>query len=589
MARIYPNFLLRTAQKGEKQVYRQLKDMPDDWVVFHNVWEHYKSQQQYINYEADFIVLIPHLGIAVIEVKDWPHVRLKDGIWQSKGDRENDEWVSFKGKKTPLNQAFLNAKKLTSSLVKRGIIDTDSRKQPEIRSLAILTNSIPENMDESDTDASICRKCRQPLNSLYLCGREALENELQHRLKSLFVHKRTKGEILNRDMIKDIENYLTPSMYFRLDFSNYTETMENAAPDLLHLLPRLEESTGGIRIDGCAGTGKTEMALREIRRLAAEYRKGRSILLLCYNNNLVYRLKRALKGCKGKEAITVSGFHDYCIGQLVLPSGKAELIRYDKHTPYLDDDGWSWVEREAKHLPRYDYIFVDEAQDFKIGWWNIIRTLLSEQGKLYIFADTNQDLYDRSHGLPELPTRIRLTRNLRNAWKIADFSAAILPGIRMDYLPFIGSPLKIGKASDSPEERAAEVMSVIMALRNNRQYGVCNSDIVVLSPWRAENERCCLKYCRELDFAHGTENAEEAADRHERCRRRDSPRILADTIKGFKGLEAPFVILTDICAAGEYRGFRKRDFYVACTRARFGLYIIPTVSGEKMVKNLLNC
>ena len=587
MARIYPQFLLPNTQHGEEQVYRQLENMPDEWVVFHNIWEHYKQKQHYVNYEADFIVLIPYMGIVVIEVKDWPHVRLKNGVWQSKGEKENSGWVSFSRKKTPLNQAFLNSRKLVTGLVKRGIIVSDSRNQPEIRSLAILTNSVPDNLNESETDTQISNKQRLSLTSLYICGKEELENQLQSKLESLFVHKGRKGRILDSAMVKSIEEYLTPSLYFRLDFSNYTETMENAAQDLFNMLPRLEECTGGIRVDGCAGSGKTEMAIREIRRLAAKAISHRKILLLCYNNNLVYRLKRALKGCKGTATITISGFHDFCIEQLVLPAGKTELIHYDGHTPYLDDTGWSWVEREAAMLPHFDYIFVDEAQDFKSGWWNIIRTLLTGQKKLYIFADTNQDLYNRSLALPELPTRIRLTRNLRNAWKIANFSTGIIPGQQMDSLPLIGAPLKICRTSDSPEERAQTVSKIIKSLKSNRKFGIHNSDIVVLSPWRAGNERCCLKYCPELDFAHGTENAAEAAERYERCRRRDSTRILADTIKGYKGLEAPFVILTDVCATDEHRGFRDRDFYVACTRARFGLYIIPTLSGEKKVNELL--
>ncbi len=587
MAKMNPPFVLPGTQAGEAQVYHLMEQLPEHWIVFHNCWEHYRRKKQYVNYEVDFIVLIPQMGIAVIEVKDWPHIRIKDGVWQSKGKDEKREWTSMTARNSPLNQAFISSKKLTKSLISRGILDKDSRKHPEIRSLAILTNCVPDELFTHPVaeDMRISQKHHLPLHSLYLCGREELENQLKSRIESLFVHKRKKGSLMSGSLMREMEEYLAPSLFFRMDFSNYTETMENAAQDLFNLLPRLEESIGGIRTDGCAGSGKTEMALREVRRLAAA-ESGKSILLLCYNNNLVYRLKRALKGCRNATCITVSGFHDYCISNIILPAGKNSLIRYDEQTPYLDDEGWRWIEQEAPALPRHDYIFVDEAQDFKPGWWNIIRSLLQDSGKLYIFADTNQDLYGRCEKLPELPTRIRLTQNLRSSWKIAAFSAEILPGIRMESLPLSGAPLKICKASDSQEERAREISKIIRKLKNNKHYCIHNSDIVVLSPWRSENARCSLRFCSELDFANGTENAEESARRHERCRRRDSTKILADTIKGYKGLEAPFVILTDICSTDEHRGFGAKDFYVACTRARFGLFIIPTLSGEKMLRRV---
>ncbi len=590
MSKMNPPFILPGTQSGERQVYHRMEELPEQWIVFHNCWEHYREKEKYVNYEADFIVLIPQLGIVVIEVKDWPHVRIKNGVWQSKGKNENGEWISLSRKQSPLNQAFINSKKLTQSLINRGILENDSRRQPEIRSLAILTNCVPENLLNTPIteDERISKKHHLPLSTLYLCGREELENNLQARIERLFINKRKKSGIMTEELTREIEDYLAPNMFFRLDFSNYTETMENTAQNLFHLLPRLEESTGGIRVDGCAGSGKTEMALREVRRLAAQTEGSKSILLLCYNNNLVYRLKRALKGCKNAKCITVSGFHDYCINSIIIPSAQEQLIRYDGNTPYLDEAGWSWVEQNPTSQPRHDYIFVDEAQDFKPNWWNIIRSRLTEKGKLYIFADENQDLYGRCNGLPDLPTRIRLTQNLRCAWKIAHFSSELLPDLQMDALPMSGAPLKIGRASDSPEERARQISEIIQKLKTNRFYNIHNSDIVVLSPWRAENERCSLRYCNELDFAHGTENAAETAERHERCRRRDSTRILADTIKGYKGLEAAFVILTDICATDEHRGFRTNDFYVACTRARFGLFIIPTVSGKQMIKKLLH-
>lgn len=102
-------------------------------------------------------------------------------------------------------------------------------------------------------------------------------------------------------------------------------------------------------------------------------------------------------------------------------------------------------------LPPYDYIFVDEAQDFKPEWWEVVRQCLAPQGRLYVFADANQNIYNHADALPELPTRVRLRRNLRNPQEIARFSAAMLPEHeRMQPLPFCGSPVQVAEGSDDP-------------------------------------------------------------------------------------------------------------------------------------------
>ena len=170
MARMYPSHLTKKPQNGELQVYNQLQQIPDDWVAILNHREHSKRNNHYVNYETDFIVLIPGLGIVVIEVKDWPFVRLHHGEWQGKAKEEDEEWTGLGHKKSPLNQAFLCSKKVIQGLVHRGILPEDSRQQPEIRAMAILTNAVPPDLcnNTSEEDKSISIKTHVPLESLYL-------------------------------------------------------------------------------------------------------------------------------------------------------------------------------------------------------------------------------------------------------------------------------------------------------------------------------------------------------------------------------------------------------------------------------------
>lgn len=589
MARMYPRQLEDNTQHGEKLVYAALAELPDDWVVLHSCREHYLTPNGYMHYEADFVVLVPQHGFVVIEVKDWPHVRICNGEWQGKSAAPNARWYSMGRKNSPLHQADMACNHLKSSLVLAGIFPAEEYRQPERRSLAILTDSVPEGLCEQATehDRRICARMRGvELGSLYVCGAAALQKGLRERIEALFVRRAKLGANMDAAMLAAMEQYLAPTMRFRLDLRHYQQLFDEAAQPLVRLLSMLEESRGGMLVTGPAGSGKTLLATREAARLAARQpRDGQPhLLMLCYNHNMADALHAHPLLREQAEVLRVSNFHDYCGAQL--PDALRQKPGAATKGDMLTEQALDYLQEHAGEHPSYDYIFVDEGQDFRDSWWQLIRRWLAPQGRLYVFADPGQKLYGSRGPLPDLPTRLRLRRNLRNAYDIARYCAAYRPDAAQEEpLPLQGATLMPpAPASDDPAERAAAVRELIAGIRDQSAFTVRNCDIVVLSPWKASNPRSCLPLLADLlDFAPDNESHAQMLARHQRCAKPDSPRILADTIKAFKGLEAPYVILTDICAPDESRGFNKDAFYVACTRARFGLALVPTRSGEELV------
>lgn len=590
MARMFPKRVADDAQFGEKLVYAELAKLPDDWVVFHNVREHYLDRRgQYVNYETDFVVLIPYLGMAVLEVKDWSNARICHGEWQHMPTGGNS-WISMGHKTSPLQQAHLACERLKNGLVSVGIFPECERWQPERRCMAILTNCVPDDFDDAaaEEDLRLGRRCHVPLDTLYICGAEALQCGLKERLEQLFVKRGKLGRNMNAGMQEAITDYLAPKIYFRMELNTHLALLEEAAAPLRHILPMLEESRGGIHVEGCAGSGKTVLATREAARQAARLpRDGQHrLLMLCYNHNLANTLRRRPELLEQADVLTVSNFHEYCEHSLLAPAAQAELIDRTGTGDPLSQAALAYLNAHAAESPAYDTIFVDEAQDFRSEWWQLIERWLKPDGRLYIFADARQKLYEHRGPLPSLPTRIRLHRNLRNAREIAEYSAAYLPvERRSEVLDLCGTEPLILPGTDDPAERAEGVRACICHIRENNHLHVPNRDIVVLSPWAAHNTRSCFPYLEDiLDYAHSAEDGAAIAVRHLRCRSTDSTKILGDTIKSFKGLESPYIILTDICAEDESRGFNIDAFYVACTRAQFGLCIVPTKSGEALAK-----
>ena len=566
MARVHSRIPVQNMQPGERLVYDAMARLPENWVVFHSCKEDYREDDRYVHYEADFVLLIPGRGLLVIEVKDWPQVRIEKGRWQSRR-HDADSWKTHA--QAPLEQANIALQKIMRSLTRCACVPRNPKLWPEHRHLAILTRCIP---DDSCSN--------QAYSSLYLFG----VDNLQHHIESLFVLN--LPERMSDKRVEKITEALAPSVLFRMNLENYLQEMDAATAPILNLLPSLYDSTGGIRVEGCAGTGKTVMACAEAARLAAELpRDGQHrMLMLCFNHAMAYELRRHPLLAEQSEVLQVSNFHDFCIDSLLAPRRLTHLINDSGEGDRLPEAALNHLIRLLPELAEYDAVFVDEAQDFREIWWRIIRGLLKPGGKLYIFADQHQDLYGRYTQLPELPTRVHLSSNLRNARQIAGYSRAMLPPAEqtLQILPMSGDGIHVSPPADSPQERAAEVERIIRNLLAGNAH-IQPRDIVVLSPWRTSHARCCLNLVQGLSTAPPGELPAQAAERRAACRRPGATQIFASTIKSFKGLEAAYIIVTDIIGLGESRGFDLKELYTACTRARYGLFLVPTSGGKTLV------
>lgn len=574
MARLYSRVPVQKMQRGERMVYDAMVSLPADWVVFHSCKEDYMDGSYYVHYEADFVVLVPERGIAVIEVKDWPQIQVVNGRWQSR-KHEQDAWKEHVH--SPLEQANIAMQKLMRSLQRCACLPKKERNWPEHRHMAILVRGVPEGELTHNL----------PFDSLYLCGEGAL-GQLQHRIEHLFVLN--KPERMSAHWINKISDALAPSVLFRMSLQNYLQEMDASSGSVLELLPALYESTDGIRVEGCAGTGKTVMACAEAARLAAEMpRDGQSrMLMLCFNHAMAHELLRHPLLVEQADVLIVSTFHDFCINYIVRPRQLEHLVNYDGYGDRLPESTLQHM-LTLPEQPQFKAIFVDEAQDFRDIWWKLIRSWLCPGGKFYIFADKHQDLYARYGQLPELPTRVKLHANLRNASQIANYSRAMLPTSEQDMqiLPMSGAGIHLSTPADTPQERAEEVSRIIRELMESEDK-VRACDIVVLSPWRPTHPRCCFNWVPELATAPAGEAPDHAAVRRSACRQPGATHIFASTIKSFKGQESAYVIITDIIGLGESKGFDLKELYTACTRARYGLYIVPTTSGSALVNTFFS-
>jgi DNA helicase IV len=320
-----------------------------------------------------------------------------------------------------------------------------------------------------------------------------------------------------------------------------------------------------VAVAGGAGTGKTLLAAEEARRRS---REGLNTLLLCYNRPLAGFLKQCFKESPKPN---VHSFHEFCgmmaaAAKITLPEIADQRLLYTKLLPDV-------LVKALEIRPdlRYDAIIVDEAQDFLADWWPPIELCMrsESEGILYVFYDANQRVYPTSGqfvtALPQSP--VMLSRNIRNAKPIFDLSRQLYTGSRYLSAGPEGTPVEYEEIASSANlrERLGQVVGRICVTEK-----IPPEDVAILSGMdRAASMVAGLPRVGRFD----TVSAEDPR----------AGALTVDTIRRFKGLERPVVLLVEVSDILDVPEL----LYVAVTRARLKLLMIGTGRELGDLRNLL--
>jgi len=181
----------------------------------------------------------------------------------------------------------------------------------------------------------------------------------------------------------------------------------------------------------------------------------------------------------------------------------------------------------------------------------------TEGGILYVFHDDNQKLYRRSNEFPVGLFEIPLRDNLRNTRRISALTERFYQGPPMRALGPEGQDVERIAIRDGSEIERQVSRSLHHLIRDN---GVAPADIAVLM---GSGRACPLRKGQRIGaFETTTDQAAEPS------------KILLETVRRFKGLERPVIVLTGIddLPATEETAL----LYVGLSRARVHLVIVAT-------------
>ena len=551
-----PDVVNNTLRSTECKVFKQLEStLNNAFVVFYSrPWLGLKPDGEEIDGECDFIVAHAKLGFLTLEVKGGAIAYdPRSDQWTSR-----DRWQVTHNIKNPVQQAK-SAKHQFLKKLKDYAPNLKTRRIWARYGVIFPHSLAPKGYLGADIPQGI------------LCGLEEFENGFRDWIIKRFGDV-PEDKALGADGLKALEGILAKPFQLHTPLGTLLSHDDNALQMLtqqqFHILRGIEEIPR-VAISGGAGTGKTVLAVEEARRCAES---GARTLFICYNRGLANDIGHRLRDI---PRITVSTFHQLCTelgrrAQVPWPSEKEHASDKELFGEIYPERLMQAFERLPKRT--YDAIIVDEGQDFWPLWWTALEAGLDPNGRqiMRVFYDSNQQVYSKADHIPKDVNSVpfRLDQNLRNTRRIHELVRQYYIGYEIEAVGPEGTAVEWIKA-DNQQVLGRHISKYITRLKNAEQ--VPEGDIAVLGS--------TPKGIRELKDNHlgafDTASCDDAIDPSE-SRPNQHNKIIVDTVRRFKGLERPVVIIaaTPDIVEDTYYHDHIDLLYVALSRARTHLAIV---------------
>jgi len=545
---------------GEEYVFAELRaQAPDDWLVLHSLDIAPGDDRR--RGEADFVVIVPGRGAAVLEVKS---------VARQQADRSWD-YGAVSSPRSPFEQADTAMRSVMKYLDTRGFT-----RRPFFCSGVVTPFG---DITSQSRDAKTIE-----WNEWQAIGQSQLRTTgLVGSIERLLTRERSAEERPTSEFSADaIAEALRPRFEFYVspaarrlrrdeEIKRFTEEQFDALDDF--------DANDRLLVIGPAGCGKTLLALELVRRTVE---RGQTALLGCYSQML---------GDWLEQQVAPLGYQANAsrLESLMLRVAGLRM----PNSP--DPDFWSEelpltaAERFSTVMEPFDVLVVDEAQDLltsasllflnecvaggiRDGRWVIFGDFENQRIQLASGTDAPSALLGEATGTRVFERRLR--RNCRNTRSVASFAERIaqLPPeyayrscLRTDEGV---APMII--ATNDPESSTEALAQTLSDLLND---GFRADEIVVLS-------MCATSASTAKRLADQPEWRSLLIDS------KKSPgtgRIRFDTIRRFKGLEAPAVVLTDLQTVYDEADATRGLAYVGATRSVDRLVIVADADAARLL------
>ena len=332
---------------------------------------------------------------------------------------------------------------------------------------------------------------------------------------------------------------------------------------------RLEFTPFRLIVKGTAGSGKTQLALNELRNAHENQKIG---MYICFNRPLVDSVK--LSAPEPNNCMT---FHELA-KLLALQNGLS--IDFNEEGIFKKLENFL-IENIDQLENQLDVLVVDEGQDFNQAWANALIKMVKPDGRVIWLEDPSQNLYSRENiQWGQEWVKMNSPMNYRSPQRILNM---------INRLELTDSFLESGNGFRGmipdiytyPE--GAEVEATRQALNELIQEGYSPKSIAILSFRGVKSSKLMNPDLKELSgiqlkkFQIFSESGEAIWSEGD---------LLTDSIFRFKGQCDDAIILTEI-DFDEFTESVKKRLFVGLTRARLMVSLIVSERVEKMLDEKL--
>ena len=560
---------------NELRVAELLATLPDEWVIR---WGFHYQDNAGTTREGDFLVLGPHGGLMVIEVKAGSlDFFSRSGRWAT-GDHDNPLFQLDQEWKAVVNE--VNA----AQSGRPPLFVTKAMGLPQLDLAPNLDSyhDIPRQFIITSRDL---REFPNAWAARFKDPRIHMDGRSREIFFDTFGKNATPKAI--RHFVDEADRAL-----LRQTECNY---------ELLDLLADNQQ----FMVSGGTGSGKTWLAFELACRWAEQGGTGSRVLFLCYNLALTDFLRELARKAQARAkpkcgSVEVMSWEELAKSLLTkaglpfdVPSEPAERTNF---FACIVPELMAQVVAEKLCTPEYDALIVDEAQDHDTsmatfppgwvgpGWWGVYWNLLKDgaASRVGLFYDPAQrpafrspDGFDAAaihRALRGNPVKVRLQKSVRYSRPILAFLKSLhAPAVAdlVDGLQQRGSLPEGPEVEEHSVPRDDTAKTVAAIIRRWTEAGLCRPDEILLLSLHGRLEKSALSGFPELNGIPVV----DFLKRQRGC-------ISMSSVNKAKGLDALGVILMDFLPVCEQtQPSYQVSYFMGASRARHLLAIVHQSEG----------
>ena len=551
MARLIPDdidqtLIHDTGRTSELRTLLRLRDeLPDRYIVYHSVHWANALPTGSVYGEIDFIVANPYGKLLAIEQKDAEAYIADDDL---KVDYETQSGKSVTA------QVTRNLNALRSQFARRHAGANLSVEYLLYLPATVIRSALPASIDpERVVDASSA-------------------DQLYKIIESIFdASPMPSGE--NVADASDVHQFLSDRVdavpHIGLLGKTARELTSRISGGLATWASRFRLSPYRLCVQGTAGSGKTQLALQELRQAA---RHGKAALYVCYNRPLADALK--LTAPKASVVVTVHEF--------AKELGQQAGHTFDFNDPTVFEQMIAALHALAPEVGAiFDVLVIDEAQDMEAAWIESLLKLAKPDGRLILLEDPEQALYDRAVFDTSTWARLESPVNFRSPRLLVDF----MNGLQLTEQPIEagGGIIGFDPGWRYYEDQASLLDETEGALKELLEQGYAPENIAILT---YASSRHSALHDPELKGLAGLALRRHTGYEDNGDQIYSPGQLLVESVRRFKGQSADAVVVTEVDFE-QWDQIARRMLFVALTRARLHAVLVTSERARDLLFDVL--